>query len=221
MKRFGIRMSGCEQEIENLIKSYLNAQLRANFQYLEIGAAGCITLRAVYDIVKENILHSNWKTIGVDIDGGWSLDWESIKKLFNSDELEVWTNRLSGSTSGLLKAQLWIDRNPRELISSYFNNIDICLIDGCHGICCIQDFQTVESKIVSNGLVLFHDAGILEQGTDWQEHCSEFINVRKHLSELGLFDNKYPNWKFEKEILGSRFVGGDGNNIAVFRKCLN
>lgn len=218
MREFGIRMGGCESEIEHLFIDYLKASKDNEFKYLEIGAASCVTLRAIYDIVKENIKHDKWKVIGVDIDGGWSVDWNTIKSKFSDKEIDVWTNRLTGGNIPVPHADLWIDKNPRELISTHLKDIDICFIDACHGKCVAHDFVCVEKNIKSGGIAFFHDVGVLEQGTDWQEHCKEFINVRKHLIELGLFDNKYPNWVFEKEIKGSRFWGGDGNSCGVFRK---
>jgi hypothetical protein len=147
-RQFGIRMGGCETPIENLIIDYLNKKKDKEFKYLEIGAAGCVTMRAVYDILKENIKYPNWKIIGVDIDGGWSIDWNQIKSKFDTNkELEVWMNRLSGWSLSvpIPKAQLWIDKNPRALIKENFNNIDICFIDGCHGLPCFKaDFLAVE-----------------------------------------------------------------------------
>lgn len=221
-KEFGIRMAGCEIPLEELIKGYLLTHSLAEFKYLEIGAASCVTLRAVYDIVKENIKYNKWKVIGVDIDGGWSIDWNQITSKFNTNqELEIWTNRLSGGplTTPIPNAQLWIDKNPRELITTNFYDIDICFIDGCHCYTCPkEDFLSVERNIKTNGIVIFHDVGVLEQGTDWQAHGNDFINVRKSLSDLGLFDNKYPGWQFIAEIPGSRLTGGDGNSCGAFRK---
>lgn len=225
-REFGIRMSGCEKPIEELIIQYFNSPSETHnpqLKYLEIGAASCVTLRAVYDIFKENIKHNNWQVIGVDIDGGWSIDWEQIKSKFKIDEeLEFWGNRLSGlplTVKKIPNASLWIDKNPRELITKNFTDIDICFIDACHGSnCVINDFLCVKDNIKKNGLVIFHDVGVLEQGTDWQEHCQEFINVREGLNKLGLFDNKYPGWEFVKEIPGSRLWNGDGNSCGVFKK---
>lgn len=223
MKQFGLRMAGNELDLENLIIDYLSSVNSKSFKYLEIGAAGCVSLRAFYDIVKENIKHNDWKVTGVDIDGGWSIDWSQIKSKFNIDEeIEIYINRLSGlplTVKSIPKASLWIDKNPRELINSGFKNIDICFIDACHcSTCPSEDFLCVENNIKNGGIVIFHDTGILEQGTDWQPHGNTFIDVRNSLSNIGLFDNKFKNWKFIKETIGSRYHGGDGNSCSIFRK---
>lgn len=221
MKNFGIRMSGLELEIENLFINYLCNLSTNSFKYLEIGAASCTTLKAIHDIVKNNVKHDDWEVIGVDIENGYSVDWKEIRKLFKDNELEVYTNRVTNRRFPAPKAKLFIDKNPRELVTNNFYDIDICFIDACHGYKCVtEDFHTVQNNIKPNGIVFFHDTSILEQGTDFQEHCKEFINVRKALSDMGLFDNKHPNWKFEREVLGSRFFGGDGNGISIFRKTL-
>jgi len=220
MKEFGIRMGGNELELENLIKNYISTNKADNFKYLEIGAAGCVTFRAIYDIIKETIVDTDWKCIGIDIDGGWSIDWGQIKSKFNlGNELSLYINRtLNGINFDLNNAELWIDKNPRQLIEDNFRDIDICFIDACHGKCVVDDFLCVKNNIKIGGVIIFHDTGILEQGTDWQSHCNEFINVRKYLNDIGLFDNKINGWKFIKETEGTRHIGGDGNSCSVFQR---
>ncbi len=215
----GIRTDGIEQEIENLIINYIQLSGYDEFRFLEVGSAGGLTLKAVYEIVQENIKHENWRIDGLDMIGGWSLDMEQIEKF--GYPLGVYKNGLREPTLTVKdeKAFLWLEDDPRKWIWELKDNsIDICFIDGCHGLCAIRDFLAVESKIKSEGLVLFHDIGVLEQGSDWQEHCKEFINVRHHLHDLGLFDNQRDFWKFVKEIPGSRMWGGDGNSVGVFQK---
>ena len=135
-KKWGLRFSGLEQEIEKIIVNYLSNSYNKSFKYVEIGAGTGRTMRGIYDIVKNNIKHDNWKVIGTDFCDGWSLDWNEVNKSFNQDELEIWTNRLSGwpFLKKLPNAQLWLDKNPRELLSDnlWFDDIDICLIDGEH-----------------------------------------------------------------------------------------
>ena len=136
MKTFGIRFDGLQEPIEKLVKQYIGEREDQEFKYVEIGAGTGRTMRAIYDITKENIKHNNWKIVGLELCDGWSLDWKEVNKSFSQDELEVWTNKLSGTRLGqpLPKAQLWLDKNPRNLFQEkhWFNNIDICLIDGEH-----------------------------------------------------------------------------------------
>ncbi len=226
MKKFGLRMSGNEMEIENLIKDYLSKSKDDGFKFLEIGSAAGETLKAVYEIVQENIKHSNWRIDGLDLVDGWSLDMDKINKF--GHPIAIYKNdvRINGiGAFGIPKypdeqAVLWIESDPRQWLKNLKDEIiDICFIDACHCSSCPQnDFLAVESKIKKNGIIFFHDTCILSQGTDFQPHGESFIDVRKSIDSLGLYDNKYPNWKFIKENLATRFSGGDGNGISIFTK---
>lgn len=217
-RQFGIRMDGCEIEIEKILIDYLSTN-KESFKYLEIGAAGGVTMRAIFEIVRENVRHNNWKILGTDIENGWSLDWNKLLSLFGYDDLYVCSNFISRNDHHGKKVELLIDKNPRELVNKHIKDIDICFIDACHCIKCPKDdFLNVQNNIKQNGIVIFHDTGVIEQGTDWQAHGDTFIEVRKSISDIGLFDNKFKNWKFIKEIYGSRYTGGDGNSCSVFQK---
>lgn len=219
-KIFGIRMNGLESPIENIVKDYLNNSKYNEFRFLEIGSAAGATLKAIYEITKENIKHDNWRIDGLDLVNGWSLDLNIIKEFgypigiyqngIRNPELTIYNER----------AFLWLENNPREWIKNLNDgSIDIAFIDGEHSKQEVtKDFLAVESKIKLGGQIWFHDCGVLETGTDWQPVGQEFINVRGAINDLGLWDNKYPGWEFVREISGSRLVGGDGNSCGVFRK---
>lgn len=212
-------MNGNETPIEELFKQYLEIN-ESDFKYLEIGAAGTVSMKAIYEIISENIKHNNWEVHGLDLPNGWSLDWNEIGK-FNHP-LCVYVNRIQNLArfDHLAKASLWLQSNPRKWISELKDeSIDICFIDGCHGAPCVTaDFKNVQSKIKVGGIVFFHDAGEQEQGTDWQGHCNENINVRKAILDLGLLENKLENWQFMHETIGSRKIGGDGNSCVFIKK---
>lgn len=215
-------MNGNETPIEELFKQYLEIN-ESDFKYLEIGAAGTVSMKAIYEIISENIKHNNWEVHGLDLPNGWSLDWNEIGK-FNHP-LCVYVNEIQNLArfDHLAKASLWLQSNPRKWIFELKDeSIDICFIDGCHGApCVIKDFEAVKSKIKKNGIVFFHDAGEPEQGTDWQGHCNEHINVRKAVNDLGLLDSsesKLHGWEFIFEAQGSRKIGGDGNSCVFVKK---
>ena len=215
-------MNGNETPIEELFKQYLEIN-ESDFKYLEIGAAGTVSMKAIYEIISENIKHNNWEVHGLDLPNGWSLDWNEIGK-FNHP-LCVYVNEIQNLArfDHLAKASLWLQSNPRKWIFELKDeSIDICFIDGCHGApCVIKDFEDVKSKIKKNGIVFFHDAGEPEQGTDWQGHCNEHINVRKAVNDLGLLDSsesKLHGWEFIFEAQGSRKIGGDGNSCVFVKK---
>lgn len=219
MKKFGIRTSGIEIEIEQIFKDYLKNN-NDNFKYYEIGCAGCITLRAITDIVQENIKHNNWLIEGIDLSKESSLNWPEINSVFSPETLEVFNNGLSNIhylNSPKTRLLLWND--PREYTRSLADeSLDIVFIDGNHNeINVTEDFLSVEAKIKKNGLVLFHDFSELEQGTDPQAGGG-FIEVRKACENLNLINNKRDGWVFVKEIKGSRSWGGDGNGLGIFQR---
>ncbi len=219
MKKFGIRMDGNETSIEESFKKYLETN-ESDFKYLEIGAAGTVSMKSIYEIVSENIKHNNWEIHGLDLPNGWSLDWNQIAN-FNHP-LCLYINGIQNLArfDTFAKASLWLQSDPRKWISELKDeSIDVCFIDGCHGAACVTaDFKAVQSKIKKGGIVFFHDAGEPEQGTDWQGHCNEYINVRKAIIDLGLFENKLENWQFVNETNGSRKNGGDGNSCVFIKK---
>ena len=219
MSEFGIRMSGNESYIEDLLKTYLFNN--KEFRYLEIGFGTGLTCRAIYDIVLQNIKHDNYLFYGLELYGGWSIDWNLINKSFKKEEIEVFVNGLSGRCidSKITKVRFFLEKQPREWIKKLNDKIDIIFIDGEHSQPEVtKDFLAIEDKVKKNGLVLFHDACLLSQGTDYQSLGNEFINVRKALRDLGLLDNKRDGWRFHSENLASRFRGGDGNGIICIQK---
>lgn len=220
MKRMGLRMGGCEEPLEKMFIEYLNDS-KDSFSYLEIGAAGCVTFKSIYEIVKENFKNDNFSLIALDLVDGWSLDWRDIQNFKNNFPLNIFKNKQpQEGNSEEAKASLVLESDPRKFISEMDDeSLDICFIDGCHGRPCVmKDFETVEPKIKSGGIVFFHDVGEPEQGTDWQGHCNEYINARQAIIDLGLLEETREKWKVHKDIRGSRYWGGDGNSIIAFIK---
>ena len=214
MKKFGIRTEGLEQIFEDTIVNYLKESERIDFTFLEIGAAGCVSLKSFYKIIKENINH--FVIIGLDLCDGWSLDWSTI---LSFEDLGI---RQEEEIKRNTKNNVWLQltNEPREWIQQHFigASLDVCFIDGCHGSKCVtEDFNIVSPKMKSGGIVMFHDSGEEETGTDWQGHCNEYINVRKAILDLGL-DGKNEEWEFIADIKGSRANGGYGNGLWIVQK---
>lgn len=219
MKKFGIRTDGIEEEIEKLFIDYLNTN-NNNFKYYEIGCAGCITLKAITDIVKENIKHNNWLVEGIDLSKESSMNWQEVNSVFSLQTLQIFNNGLNNvNYLNPPQTRLLLWENPREYTKSLNNeSLDIVLIDGNHNeINVTEDFISIEDKVKQNGLVLFHDFSEPEQGTDPQAGGG-FIEVRRACEKLGLINNTRTGWSFVKEIKGSRSWGGDGNGVGVFKK---
>lgn len=225
--KMGIRMSGCEIPLEDLIKQH-SALLPTDHVYtlLEVGSAGCVTLRAFSDILR-NARADKWRTIGLDLslDKAWSVDMNEVRQSFMGlPERIVIANHLDCMVGDLRGMNLFLLDDPRTFVQDRFIYApDFTFIDGSHGVSCGRDFLAVEHKVPPNGLIVFHDYGIFEQGTDWQAEDREFISVRSYVHRLGL-NTPSPKgvlrkgWRFIGEIKGSRHWGGDGNGAAVVQR---
>ena len=213
-------MGGCEQQFEEVLKGV--ASKFTPFIALEIGTAGGATLRAMTEIVRESRNDGQWKVVGTDLPQGWSLDWHEFSRNFGGNvNLQDFSKAAENSAidAPLNTPSLYLV-DARKFVKEHWKQpIHFCLVDGCHGSPCVKaDFEAVEPLVPIGGIVVFHDCGEAETGSDWQGHCGEFINARKAIKELGLFDNARPGWKFVKEIAGSRSIGGDGNSCGVFER---
>lgn len=217
-KKFGIRVDGCELAIESIVKNYLYKSNYSEFKYYEIGVAACQTFQSVYEIIKENIKHENWRCDGLDIAESPQIRYTDFKYplcIYDKNGCRIY----GVTQSPLEKACICIENNPVEFTKKLIDeSIDICLIDAMHCHCHVtQDFLSVESKIKKGGLVIFHDFCPASQGTDHQ-HDGLYIDVRKATKDLGLFDNTRGGWNYEGEVFGSRYWGGEGNGIGIFKK---
>lgn len=208
-RRMGIRMDGCEVPLENILRQSL-AMCPPNQCYtlVEVGSAGCTTLRAFKDIVSEVRGQAPWRIVGFDLPPGkaWSLDVEEAKKNGVDQIIDCPKVNIPPERSMSL---ILVD-SPRLYIQDDFPfPISFAFIDGCHGKCAGRDFEALEAKIIPGGLVVFHDYGEAEQGTDFQIHCREFISVRSYVHRLGLASPcKAPRkgWHWIGEIQGTRVL---------------
>src|SRR5260221_43927 len=118
-RRFGIRLGGCEAPLEDLIKQH-SAMLPSDHVYtlLEIGSAGCVTLRAFSDILSEVRGEDHWRTIGFDLTSGkaWSLDMEDVKRSFAGLPLKVLTVPIPRSDPS--DTRLWAPSDGMTLLLS-------------------------------------------------------------------------------------------------------
>ncbi len=220
-------MDGVGPVLEDLFNQHLDNHIPYSDTYtmVEIGSAGCVSLRSFRDIIAAR-QKGLWRVVGFDLspDKAWSLDMGEVKKSFDGVVGSVATNPLEASLG-------WSDDNsmtlvllddPRVFLAQRFPfNIDFAFIDGCHGICSGKDFLAIENKVAVGGLVVFHDYGEAEQGSDFQIHCREFISVRSYVHRLGLAAPcvvSRKGWRFIGEIKGSRHWGGDGNSCAVIQR---
>ena len=217
MRKFGIAMGGNEEPLENLIKQHISIQMRgAIYTAIEIGSAGCVSLRAFKDIISENT--DKWRVHGFDLVDGWSLDFNKINEVFDGKPNILKVEDIAKDTD-INTMYLWLLDDPRSYIKNFPHKVNFAFIDGCHGANCVcKDFEALENSVDIGGIVVFHDAGKSETGQDWQHHCKEFINVRSGLMRLGLLDQTRKGWRIIGETNGSRNYGGDGNSCFITQK---
>lgn len=228
-KRMGIRMGGCERPLEDLIHQHiakLRPTLDRGYTLIEIGSAGCTTLRAFKDILSECAAGVPWRVLGFDLspEKAWSLDWEEVKRAFDGVPHVLRAKDVEQlDTFSPQRMYLCLEDNPREVLKQIPLPIDFAFVDASHGKSCGFDFLAIEAQVSPGGLVLFHDYGEPEQGTDFQFADREFISVRSYVHRLGLASPSPSNvlrkgWRFVGEIKGSRHWGGDGNSLAVIQR---
>jgi hypothetical protein len=229
-RKMGIRMSGCEAPLEDLLRQHVALYSTGDYTLVEIGSAGCVTLRAFRDIVAEMPNGCRRAVIGVDLipEKAWSLDMAEVNRSFYEVPHQiVYPEKGQSWREPHTAFQPWMTlcllSEPRVWLAGPDSpqRMDFVFIDGCHGKCSGLDFLAIERKIVPGGVVVFHDYGEIEQGTDWQHHCREFINVRTYVHRLGLAqpcNEPRKGWRFLGEIPGSRRWGGDGNSAAVVQR---
>lgn len=229
--KIGIRMENVIQQLEPIIANYVKD--KNEVVYLELGTAHCFTFRNIYDIIKENIKTNNWLCLGVDLKNSLDVNFSQINKVFNINCLDLLVNNgdnneeiVNKIATGEYHASLILRDNPREYLKSLDNNsLDIVFIDANHNYFNVfNDFISIENKVKNGGLVFFHDSGEIESGTDFQgkdENGNDtFIDVRRAITDLGLYNNNRIGWKFITELKGTRKSKEDNgsNSLAIFQK---
>lgn len=156
------------------------------FTYYEIGIGNADTLLAVHSWLSQS--NTPHKLIGVDLP-----NYQGSATQYKVDEIDL---ALVGSVNFL--------NNVSKLA-------DYVFIDACHGAPCVTaDFLAAEPKVKPGGIICFHDVDPVCQGQHFQDHCKEFINVRKAMEDLGLLNDTRKGWKKLHETWGDKTKGGHG-----------
>jgi hypothetical protein len=230
-RRWGIRLDGCGEQLEALIRQHVGLAPKDHaYTLVEVGSADCVSLRSFADIIKEECSATQrpWSVIGTDLPPGkaWSMDPAKVAESLSGIDHEVLRLDVTPATPGATwhnKVTLCLDHDPRVWLNENLadKSVHFAFIDGSHGRSCAIDFVALQNKIAPGGLVVFHDYGEAEQGTDWQPVDREFISVRNYVHRLGLAApcvEARKGWRFVGEIQGSRHWGGDGNSAAVVQR---
>lgn len=216
----GLRMDGIMEQLEPLLIEHIKD--KKEYMYLEIGVAHCYTFRSITDIIKENIKVNEWLTMGLDLANSLDVNFKMIDQIFSKEELLISRKPGEVNLSSNDHSVLVLRDNPREWINTINNDVlDLVFIDANHSLeNSKNDFLAIEDKVKSGALVMFHDSGLEEVGTDCQGG-NEYINVYGALKELGLLDNSRKGWELIKNIDGTRKLNNDpngSNSMSIFRK---
>jgi hypothetical protein len=233
MKKFGIKMDGCEEELEaSLLQSFREKNPDTPFVVCEIGFADGVTHRALREILEEeNDGSREWFSIAVDIKKGYEAALPAISRSFPSFENlrvcevpEGSNQKVEFTGKDEHDAHLFLKDSSRFVSENFPEDlrVDFAIIDACH---CkkhiVSDFEALEPFFTEGSRVVFHDVGDAEQGEDLQ-HDGHYIETQEALRELNLFEageNFRGGWTLEKVIDGGRTKGMlEGNSCAIYKK---
>lgn len=196
--KMGIAMDGCARSILEAIETIIDPE--KEFVYVELGLAEARTLSAVGNFLKQRT--EKFQLIGVDIEEGWSLNIDEVRK-----NIEPIKDRVTISLAG--------SQDTLSIMTDH--SVSFLLIDACHAKdCCVRDFVDAIPKIAPGGFVAFHDTADFAQNIQPQPHCNQLCNVREALKEVGLLDGLRPGWHLWEEIHGE--PTGDNNGMIIFKK---
>ncbi len=225
-RKWGIRMDGAGPQLEDLLHQHTANHGSPDTPYtlIEVGSAGCVTLRAFTDILRE-CGKKHWRAVGFDLplDKAWSVNMDEVRQSFAPNAPCICDDYDTTVLNSIERSMvLFLLKDPRSYLRDAFSfPIDFAFIDASHGKSSGLDFLAIEAKVAPGGVVAFHDYGEPEQGTDWQAFDREFISVRSYVHRLGLAtpcNTPRKGWRFVGEIKGSRHWGGDGNSVAVVQR---
>lgn len=201
MKEWGICMQGNEKFIAKaILETLCMRENNHTFRYLELGVAEGRTMGAVCDLL--NLVAPRWVAVGVDISNGWSFNLEKYRENV-SDKYKNTTLSLAGSIKAM------------ETIIE--NKVDAIFIDGDHSKeAVIKDFDVAHRILETGGIIIFHDTAEEEQGLDVFSGQPDGIRVREAVIQLGLLENKSPEYELLVDYKGNRDKGGRG--IIIVRK---
>lgn len=206
-----------------------------DFVYLEIGAAHASTLAGVCEFLDSELRQLHWKAVGIDIPQGWCFNKANCEKALAKWYVPCWSVAEADQIDH--RKCTVLDCGSLHYLRHTQTKFNLVFIDGCHSaVCAAQDFVLVEPLVQPGGVVVFHDADKLQQGSrsvesfpyqkpeelfarqrwieDWdiQPHCSFGIGVRKALHCLDLLNGKRPGWELLYDVTPDISICGKQHN---------
>ncbi len=215
--KFGIAMDGCEEIIIDNFNKFIELVKRyglKNILYLEIGAAEGRTMKTMNQLL-DDIEDINYNTVAIDIENGWSLNYDELV-VNSNDKTEII----------LLKNNSDEERNyiyNRYIPQSYDKtSAIIILIDGNHNYDAVEKDWESAKEIINKlgiivGMIMFHDSGITDQTKDNDPTVQpKGINVRNFLNDSGLLNNELKNFNGYNLIETIDFQNQNENGRGMF-----
>ena len=210
----GFGMDGIEERIEFYARNV--AEQFDPITYVEIGVAEAVTLTAIASILKAS--GRRWRAIGVELINGYSFNRANSEQNAVLRDLKLNFVVPNGSIvhPPWNEVTVYFKDSQSFLTEHWQGEIDLALIDGCHGKpCVILDFLAIEAFMVDGGIVMFHDFADELKGAA-QPHCPSGCDVHGACYELGLLTNKRAGWHFLESMNADKTRGG--SDMGVFGK---
>jgi hypothetical protein len=173
----------CQAIYNAAVKSEANT-----FRYLELGIGMGQTMKAVCEFLDH--LAVPFEVNGLDL----ANDPHNTKATL-PETLAGYTDRV--------RVVYDDNRNVRQHFEP--QSMQLIFIDGCHCYECVKrDFEQVETLVAPRGMVVFHDVCTGMQGAHNPQTFHEHrpLEVRRAISDLGLFAGTRPGWWLVADMHG-------------------
>lgn len=206
MMALGIAMNGLEERILHRAKEIANNFNRIT--YVEIGVGEGVTLTAIAHTIR--MCGKPWRAIGIELPNGYSFNRDHTTRVASERNLKL--NFITPNCSIVHppwgECTIYFKDSQSFLTEHWQEQINLALIDGCHGKpCATLDFLALEAWMERGSMMMFHDFGPDQKGHA-QPHCPDGIDVWGACYDLGLLTGKRQGWTFTDHMTADKTQGG-------------